>query len=632
MKHIVRLGLAALLGTLGIFAPVQAQTNLQAPTNLVAGGSGQDLVLTWTDNSTGESGYKIDLVETNGSTTNLLRGTTPNQTSFNRSFTRTGTTTLRVYAYANNIANGPQASVTFNLPLSAPTPTPTPPPALDLTPPDDLTAIRNPQTLAVSLSWTDRATGETGYIIQRKQSKGSFIGNFETISVGTTPNQQSYLDTTAPNLTISLRYRVIAYKAGPPSNEAPAVTPTPTPTPILTERISVSSAEVQGNDKSGDFNFSGRGISSDGRFVCVDSIATNLVSGDTNGLRDVFVRDVTSGTTERVSVSNSGAQGTGVSDNTYGSGVSSISGDGRYVTFQSSSPNLVTGDSNGSSDIFVRDRQSGTTTLLSVDSSGVQGNGGSQLPFISSNGRFVAFYSLASNLVTGDTNSSGDYFVRDLVAGTTERVNLGSAGAQSNAASETNSNVVLSADGRFAAFISSATNLVPSDTNNVADIFVRDRQTATTARVSFQDNGTQRTSASVIPSISADGRYVTYNDFQGTIIVYDRQTATQRSFVGYGTGVISGNGRFLAFNSTNTTLVSGDTNGVADILVLDLSNSAIALVSRTSTGAQANARSISPAISDDGRFITYSSDATNLVPGDTNGIVDTFRSVNPLAP
>jgi Tol biopolymer transport system component len=170
-----------------------------------------------------------------------------------------------------------------------------------------------------------------------------------------------------------------------------------------------------------------------------------------------------------------GTQGDGDSNNP------SISTDGRYVTFYSAAANLVAGDTNGMFDIFMRDRQTGTTTLVSRDSTGVEGDGDSQYPSISADGRYVAFQSYATNLVAGDTNGMFDIFMRDRQTGTTTRVSRNSAGLEGDAGSFDSS---ISADNRYVVFDSTATNLVAGDTNGKTDIFVRDRQTGTTTRVS----------------------------------------------------------------------------------------------------------------------------------------------------
>src|SRR5438132_6140403 len=175
-------------------------------------------------------------------------------------------------------------------------------------------------------------------------------------------------------------------------------------------------------------------------------------------------------TTERVSVASDGT--TEGNDASLGS---ALSADGRFVAFDSAATDLVAGDTNLVSDVFVHDRQTGTTERVSVASDGAQGNGSSGLlsfafsPALSADGRFVAFVSFATNLVAGDTNGATDVFVHDRQTGTTERVSVASDGTQGNAAS---TGAALSADGRFVAFHSTATNLVADDTNGKTDVFV----------------------------------------------------------------------------------------------------------------------------------------------------------------
>src|SRR5258708_3372263 len=206
-------------------------------------------------------------------------------------------------------------------------------------------------------------------------------------------------------------------------------------------------------------------ISGDGRFVAFQSGASNLVPGDTNSFWDVFVHDYQTGATERVSVATGGAEGNG------DSAKPSISCDGRYVAFQSGATNLVSGAI--PNQIYLRDRQAGTTELVSVSTGGAPANSScfNFPPSISGDGRYVAFWSAASNLVPGDTNDTSDIFVRDRQAGTTERVTLDSAGVQAN---DLSGYLSISADGRFVEFSSRATNLVPGDTNGVWDVFVHD--------------------------------------------------------------------------------------------------------------------------------------------------------------
>jgi Domain of unknown function DUF11/WD40-like Beta Propeller Repeat len=347
-----------------------------------------------------------------------------------------------------------------------------------------------------------------------------------------------------------------------------------------TTRVSVDSAGVQSNGHA--FSAS---ISADGRFVAFNSNSSNLVAGDTNGVYDVFVRDRLTNQTTRISVNSAGVQG----DNT-SQAIPSISADGRFVAFDSKAFNLVVGDNNGTPDVFVRDRATNQTTCVSVDNAGTQGIGGyfgSRFPSISADGRFVAFYSDAPNLVVGDNNVVGDIFVRDRATNQTTRVSVDSAGTQSNGGSLF---PTISANGRFVAFASEARNLVTGDTNAGTDIFVRDRATNQTTRVSVDSAGMQGNGGYFngrLPSISADGR-------------------------------------FVAFESLANNLVAGDTNGTWDIFIRDRATNQTTRVSLDSAGAQSNNDSFKPSISADGRFVSFGSDASNLVPGDTNNARDTF--------
>ncbi|MEG4109299.1 hypothetical protein [Microcoleus sp. S13_C5] len=255
-------------------------------------------------------------------------------------------------------------------------------------------------------------------------------------------------------------------------------------------------------------------ISPDGRFVAFTSDASNLVPGDTNNSYDIFVRDTLTNTTSRVSLDSAGNQG---NRNSYRP---SISAGGRFVAFESDASNIVPGDTNNTNDIFVRDTLTNTTTRVSIDSAGNQANDASDGASISADGRFVAFDSYASNLVPGDTNNTNDIFVRDTLTNTTTRVSVDSAGNQQNFSSFFNVSSI-SADGRFVAFTSFASNLVPGDTNAYTDIFVRDTLTNTTTRVSFGSAGNQGNSVSQSPSISADGRFVAFTSFASNLVPGD---------------------------------------------------------------------------------------------------------------
>src|SRR3954469_12976392 len=344
----------------------------------------------------------------------------------------------------------------------------------------------------------------------------------------------------------------------------------------VTRRISVNSNGVQANGASVEPS-----ISADGRYIAFDSEASNLVAGDTNGASDVFIRDMTNHVTRRLSVTSSGAQSKGVSFDP------SISADGRYVAFDSSAVNLVKGDTNGSTDVFVRDRTNAVTRLISVSSSGVQASTGAVGPSISADGRYVAFRSDASNLVNGDTNPYFDVFVRDQINKSTKRVSISSTGTEGNSDSFAPS---ISADGRFVAFTSDASNLVADDTNFAFDVLVRDRTNQITSRVSVGAAGVQGNSDSYASAVSADGN-------------------------------------FVAYQSVATNLVNDDTNGVNDIFVWSMVAQTTVRQSLSSGGLEGDGASSEPSLSSDGSKLAFTSDAANLVPSDTNGSSDIFVRV-----
>jgi Tol biopolymer transport system component len=342
----------------------------------------------------------------------------------------------------------------------------------------------------------------------------------------------------------------------------------------ITELVSVDSSGNQGDAPS--FATS---LSSDGQIVAFTSVADNLVPGDKNSVGDVFVHDRATGITERVSVDSSGAQANGWS----GDLGMAISADGQVVVFDSSAKNLVAGGTHVT-DIFVHDRTTGITELVSVDSAGIEANGDCSWPAISADGSIVAFLSVATNLVPGDTNGMQDLFVHDRTTGVTERVNLDSAG---NEADGVANNPSISADGRFVAFDSDADDLVAGDTNLVGDVFVHDRATGTTERVSLDSSGNQGDLASSFPVFSADGTSV-------------------------------------AYQSAADNLVPGDTNKRVDVFARVRTSGTTVRASVRTNGAQANGDSFLWGSSADGAVVTFVSDATHLVTNDNNGVSDLF--------
>ena len=310
-------------------------------------------------------------------------------------------------------------------------------------------------------------------------------------------------------------------------------------------------------------------LTANGRYVAFESRASNLVAGDDNGMYDIFLHDRQMKKTTLVSMSSAGERGNGDSSNP------SISADGRYVAFWSAASNLVADDTNGVSDVFVRDRKTNTTTLVSASSAGEGGDGDSMYPSISADGRYVAFSSLASNLVAGDTNGVSDVFIHDLKTKVTTPVSTNCMGVCGN---DTSDNPSISGDGNFVAFWSAASNLVAGDSNGVADVFLYDRAKNSLTLVSKSNQGVQGNDVSDLPAISADGRFVT-------------------------------------FQSNASNLVGDDTNGQLDVFVYDRNKQITKLVSRSSTGDLADQGCDLPAISADGRLVTFSSAASNLVRG-----------------
>jgi hypothetical protein len=333
----------------------------------------------------------------------------------------------------------------------------------------------------------------------------------------------------------------------------------------------------------------GPATSSDGRFIAFESSATDLVAtSDTNNADDIFVRDRQTNATTLISVNSSGT-----ATGSKGSSAPAISNNGRFVAFLSLATDLVTTtDNNNTADIFVRDLQTDTTRLVSANSSGsATGNGTFSNPIISADGRFVAFSSNASDLVaTPDNNNADDIFIRDLQTNTTRLVSINSAGTATG--NNFSSSPVISSDGRLVAFVSTATDLVSTTDNNTAtDVYVRDLQANTTRLVSANSAGTAAGNLeSEFPAISADGRFV--------------------AFISFATDLVS----------------TSDNNHDSDTFVRDLQTNATSLVSiNSSNNATANSGSGPAVMSADGRFVAYQSFATDLVNiPDNNAATDIF--------
>jgi Tol biopolymer transport system component len=383
-------------------------------------------------------------------------------------------------------------------------------------------------------------------------------------------------------------------------------------------------ASVNSNSNQGDGRSDYASISADGRFVAFESEAANLVPNDTNNTIDIFVRDTLTGETSRQSIDSNGAQLDGIS------GQPSISSDGLFISFNYR-PRV------GPQDILVRDRQAGRTL---VATSG--GNDDSYRSAVSAGGRFVAFSSAASNLVAGDTNGMVDVFVHDFLTGITDRVSVSPFGTESNGDSILGS---ISEDGRFVGFWSYASNLTLGDANGLRDSFVYDRQTGNTILVSADPAGHSANGASAFASLSSDGRYVAFqsdasnlvggdNNSHSDVFVRDLQAATtvivsvdSNGMLGNADSYLptmSRDGTHVVFASDASNLVVGDTNLTADIFIHDLPSATTSRASISSGGFQGNHGCLTCSISADGRFVAFDSDSTNLVANDTNSVTDVF--------
>jgi Tol biopolymer transport system component len=324
---------------------------------------------------------------------------------------------------------------------------------------------------------------------------------------------------------------------------------------------------------------------------------------------------------------------------------SAISATGRYVVFQSAAYNLDPADTlPGSTNVYLRDVKLDTTRLVSLNSDGVLGNGYDAFPVVSKNGRIVVWESDASNLVPGDGNAKFDIFARDMKTGITTRISVDSAGAEGD---KDSLNPTVSDNGRYVAFQSDATNLVPLDTNQRTDTFVHDRKTGITTRISVDSAGNQGSANSGSPVLSTNGRYVVFysesvlapGDSGDVVDVYvhDRKTGITTwdspdaaGGVGDGgssDGTISSSGRYVSFLSYATDLVEGDGNGVADIFLRDRKKGVTTRVSVDMNGNEADAASLQPVLSANGKVVAFESYATDLTAIAGIGKLSTYARV-----
>jgi hypothetical protein len=401
-----------------------------------------------------------------------------------------------------------------------------------------------------------------------------------------------------------------------------------------TTRVSEDSAAMEANG----FSFSTK-ASDDGRFVVFTTNATNLFAGDTNAVSDVVLKDRLTGALTCMSCTSAGAPSNGASSG------GAISGDGQFVSFQSDATNLVTGDSNALTDVFVRNLATAAVELISKTAAGVQTNGNSGQSRLTTDGRYVIFGSTATNLVTGDTNGIGDIFLKDRQTGvvTRESVVTGGGEAFNTLGGGGSISSAISGDGQYIAFTSGANTMAPGDTNNLIDFFVRDRSANTTVRLT---NTAGTTGSCSDPAISKDGSMVGFTSSFADLVVGDTNAAGDvfyRSRTGGTLARVTGpaglqtdgasevpsfnaTGTKLAFDSAATNLIATDTNALGDIFVTTLgaAPSTVRISTATDGTQSALGSSTFPWMAATAEDVVYSSSARNLIANDTNNVLDVF--------
>lgn len=403
----------------------------------------------------------------------------------------------------------------------------------------------------------------------------------------------------------------------------------------------------------------GNDISVDGRFIVFTSAAGNLVPNDTNDTFDVFLRDNQAKTTERVSIADDEAQ------TPQGGFGGKVSADGRYVAFSSGSANLVAGDTNMSLDVFLRDRQAGTTVRVSVKGANTQVSGSSLLDDMTPDARFVTFTSDADDVVVLDENSSTDVFLRDRTTAVTRRLSMATDGTEGDTDSFGSS---MSNDGLYVVFVSASATLDPDNACGCTDVFLRDRNTGATTRVTVSQGGTLVDGNSVNPIISGDGKVIVFDsdalslidpaDGNGLTDVYATARASgvfQRvsdsldpsdpedplsARDANGDSTMSGvsyDGRFVSFTSGAKNLLSQPLAATQNSFIRDRTTGVTHLAGTTTAMGEPSsvdpslAGSMSAGMSDDGRYLLFASNASDVVSPDSNSTgPDLYQASNPV--
>jgi WD40 repeat protein len=402
-----------------------------------------------------------------------------------------------------------------------------------------------------------------------------------------------------------------------------------------TTLISRRSQKNQSNGPSGE-----AATSESGRFVAFRSSATNLDSERCkNGVNHIFLSDRNTGTIRCVSLNSNGREGD------QDSLAPSISADGQFIAFESTATNLAGNKcDNGFNQIYVRDRAMGTTRCVSVNSNGQEGNGHSHASSISADGTLIAFDSAATNLAGNKCDNGFNHvFVHDVTTGTTTCVSLRSNGDEGNGDSFDPS---IASDGRVVVFQSAATNLATRCSNGNSHIFMHDLVTGETTCVSVNNEGQQSNGNSTLARVSGNGRFVVFQSdptnvttrcSNGFTHIFVRDTVEERTTCasidnGGNQGnndsaqpSISSDGRFVAFSSAANNLTGKRCMaGIVQVFVRDRADEKTSCVSVGRKNVEGNAQSINPAISGSGALVAFESDANNLVKKDTNGLRDVF--------
>ena len=411
------------------------------------------------------------------------------------------------------------------------------------------------------------------------------------------------------------------------------------------ETILISRQSATDGGAGGDARSSAAAVSADGRYVAFESAANNLSSDDNNRLINLFLRDTQTNTTTLIS-RRSGADGVAADGN---SGKPSISADGRYVAFESKAKNLSGVDNDFIFDVFVRDTQANTTVLVSRQSA-ADGGAGADVhalnPSISADGRFVAFESNSYEFSTADNDSFRDVFLRDLSTSTTTLISR-VTGASGLGGDDNSSNASVSADGKFVAFQSQANNLSTADDNTFPNVFVRNIEAGTTTLASRGSGATGAAAdgPSNKPSISGNGRFLAFESHANSLSTADNNRfmnvfrrdmetgaltlVSRRSATDGGAGAVgassapslSTDGRFVAFESLANNLSAADDDLYRNVFLRDVQAASTILVSRQSVadgGAGADGRSFAPSVSTGGRFVAFDSEALNLSAEDSD--------------